>query len=170
MCFFSRTMYVQIQLLQCNVPFMMYNNWPERTPDLLPVEHVWDMMKQELTLSPEPATTIAKLRQWVQDAWDNLSQDDIQHLYDRLHVRIHACIAARGGTLCIDVTVCASLAVTCASFGLNLSHTQTTCHISFQYNELGLEVVAFFFLSSVYDKYWDKNLCLSWDLNFRSLV
>ena len=44
------------------------------------------MMKLELTLSPEPATTIAKLRHQVQDAWDNLLQDDILHLYDRLHV------------------------------------------------------------------------------------
>ena len=61
------------------------------------------MMKLELTLSPEPATTIAELRKWVQDAWDNLSQDDIQYLYDRLHARIHACVAVGGGTVCSDV-------------------------------------------------------------------
>ena len=54
--------------------------WPARTPDLSPIEQVWGTMKRELTLSPEPATTIAKLRQWVQGAWDNLSQDDIRHL------------------------------------------------------------------------------------------
>ena len=54
-------------------------------------------MKRELTFSPEPATIIAELRQWVQDAWDNLSQDDIQHLYDRFHANIHACITESGG-------------------------------------------------------------------------
>ena len=44
---------------------------------------------------------IAELRQQVQDAWDNLSQDNILHLYDCLHARIHACITARGGyTVC----------------------------------------------------------------------
>ena len=32
--------------------------WPARTSNLSPIEHEWDMMKQELTLSPEPATTI----------------------------------------------------------------------------------------------------------------
>ena len=37
-------------------------------------------MKRELSLSQEPAITIAELRQRVQDAWDNLSQDDIRHL------------------------------------------------------------------------------------------
>ena len=35
--------------------------WPARSPDLSPIEHVWDMMKWELTLSPESAATIAKL-------------------------------------------------------------------------------------------------------------
>ena len=54
--------------------------------------------------SPEPATTIAEFQKQVQDSWDNLSQDDIRHLYDHLHARIHTCIAARGGKLCIDVT------------------------------------------------------------------
>ena len=54
--------------------------WPARIPDLSPSEHVWDMMKRELALSPEPATTIAELRQRVQESWDNLSQDDMQHL------------------------------------------------------------------------------------------
>ena len=70
------------------------------------------MIKRELTLSPELATTIAGLRQRVQDAGNNLSQDDIRHLYDRLHAKIHVCVAARGGILCIDVTAWASLIVT----------------------------------------------------------
>ena len=53
------------------------------------------MIKWELTLSPEPVTIIAELQQWVQDAWDNLSQDDIQHLYNCLHARIHTSIATK---------------------------------------------------------------------------
>ena len=31
---------------------------------------------------------MAELRQQMQNAWDNLSQDDIRHLYNRLHHRI----------------------------------------------------------------------------------
>ena len=80
-------------------------------------------MKQELTLSSEPATTIDELRQQVQYAWDNLSQDDIRHLYDRLHVRIHACIAARVGYTvywcdCLGTPYCDMY----VSFDLNLSY------------------------------------------------
>ena len=71
------------------------------------------MMKRELTLCPEPTTTIAELRQRVQDAWDNLPRDDIRYLYDRLHTRMYACVAARGVTLLFDVTVWSPLSVTC---------------------------------------------------------
>ena len=54
--------------------------WPARSPDISPMEHIWDMMKRELTLSPEPATTIAELRKRVQNAWDSPFQDDILFL------------------------------------------------------------------------------------------
>ena len=46
--------------------------WLARTPDLSPIEHIWDMMKWELTLSLDPATTIAELRQRLRDVWENL--------------------------------------------------------------------------------------------------
>ena len=46
--------------------------WPARTPDLSPIEHVCDMMKRELILSAESDTTIAELRQRVQDTWEYL--------------------------------------------------------------------------------------------------
>ena len=72
-------------------------SWPARSPDLSPIELVWDMMKRELILSPKSATITPELRQRVQDAWDNLSQDNIRHLDDRLHARIHACVATRWG-------------------------------------------------------------------------
>ena len=87
--------------------------WPARSLDLSPIERVWNMMKRELNLSPEPVTTIAEFRQRVQDTWDNLSQVDIWHLYDCLRARTHICIAAIGGTHCIDVTVWAPLSVIC---------------------------------------------------------
>ena len=41
-------------------------SWLAISSDLSLIEHIWDMMKQELTLTPESATTIIELRQWVQ--------------------------------------------------------------------------------------------------------
>ena len=51
--------------------------WPARSPELTLIEHVWGLMKWELTLSTESATAIAELRQRVQHASENLLQDDI---------------------------------------------------------------------------------------------
>ena len=94
MCFFSRTMAAVTQRALRGVQQLP---WTARSLDLSPTEHVWDMMKREITLFPEPARINAELRQRVQDAWDNLSQDGIRHLYDRLHARMYPCVVARGG-------------------------------------------------------------------------
>ena len=118
--------------------------FPARSPDLLPVEHVWDVIKRELALSPEPATINAKLRQQVQVALGILSQDNFRHLYNSFQARIHTCFAA------IEV----AHSVIMGLLGLNLSYTATMInflHNNFQYNERFHESVAFF--SPVVDIY-----------------
>ena len=80
-------------------------NVPQTTAesnDISPIhcaQHVQQSVDMSIQLPAglqyDPVQT-AELRQQVQDAWDNLSQDDIRHLYDLLHARIHAWIAARG--------------------------------------------------------------------------
>ena len=86
--------------------------WPARSSNLSPMEDIWDMMKRELNLSPEPSTTITKLRQRVQEAWDNPSQDDIRHLYDCMR-KYTPVLTLDGGILFINVKVWAPLTVTC---------------------------------------------------------
>lgn len=72
--------------------------WPARSPDLSPIEHIWDMMGQRLLRSPRPATTIPDLRIQIEDAWNSIPQSHIQHLYDRLHDRIAECVTVNGGS------------------------------------------------------------------------
>ena len=146
MCFLSRTMQVHIRLLRCNILFVVYNNCPgQKDPQILhQLKTYGTWWSGNLTLSPKPVTTIAELWQWVQDAWDSLLQDDIQHLYDHLHARIHTCISATGGTLCIDVTLGTPYRDVCfiwSEFIIYSYNDKTTYHINFQYSELG---VAFF--------------------------
>ena len=82
---FSKTVHIHIRPLRRNgIRGIQQLPFPEISSDLSPNEHVWGMMKRELTLSPEPTIAIAELRHRVQDAWDNLSQDDTRHLCDRL--------------------------------------------------------------------------------------
>lgn len=68
--------------------------WPARSPDLSPIEHVWDMVGRQIR-APQ---NIADLEQQLMNAWQNVSQDDIRNLYHSLARRIQACIAARGGS------------------------------------------------------------------------
>ena len=50
---FNRTTHIHIRLLRRKVQQLP---WPARSPNLSLIEHIglWDMMKKEVTLSPEP--------------------------------------------------------------------------------------------------------------------
>ncbi len=71
--------------------------WPARSPDLSLIEHVWDMIGRRLRANPEPALTIPQLRAQVEQAWNDITQDEIRNLFDRMNNRVNACIRARGG-------------------------------------------------------------------------
>ena len=64
--------------------------WPARSPDLSPIEHVWDMIGRQLQRHPQPALTVPVLADQVQQAWNSIPQSDIQHLYDTMHARLHS--------------------------------------------------------------------------------
>jgi transposase len=71
--------------------------WPARSPDLSPIEHVWDIIGRQLQRHPQAALTVPVLIDQVQQAWNSIPQTDIQHLYDSIHARLHACIQNSGG-------------------------------------------------------------------------
>ncbi|GFW35358.1 transposable element Tcb2 transposase [Trichonephila clavipes] len=67
--------------------------WPVRSPDLYPVEHVWDQLKQQ-RLS---CHSIHDLELSVQDLWAHLLQENIRCLIRSMPDRVAACIAAGCG-------------------------------------------------------------------------
>lgn len=71
--------------------------WPPRSPDLSPIEHVWDMMGRRLRNLPNPPLTLEALRHQVQVAWDAISQEDIDHLLESMPKRVNECVRNRGG-------------------------------------------------------------------------
>ncbi|GBM25673.1 hypothetical protein AVEN_207448-1 [Araneus ventricosus] len=64
--------------------------WPARSPELSPIEHVWDIIGQQLQHHPQPALTIPVLTDQVQQAWNSIPQTDIWHLYDTMYARLHS--------------------------------------------------------------------------------
>ncbi|GBM71248.1 hypothetical protein AVEN_130472-1 [Araneus ventricosus] len=71
--------------------------WPSRSPDLSPIEHVWDIIGRQFQRHPEPALIVPVLTHQVQQAWKFIPQTDIRHLCDTMHARLHACIQNSGG-------------------------------------------------------------------------
>ncbi|GFX07090.1 DDE_3 domain-containing protein [Trichonephila clavipes] len=66
--------------------------WPSRSPDLSPLEHVWDLLKRQIA----PCHSVHDLELTVQNLWAHLLQDNIRRLINSMPVRVAACIAAGG--------------------------------------------------------------------------
>ncbi|GFV24024.1 transposable element Tcb2 transposase [Trichonephila clavipes] len=67
--------------------------WPARSPDLSPIEHVWDVLGRQL----QPSRDTGELTAQMQRLWQDLPQGVISDLIESMPRRISACIAARGG-------------------------------------------------------------------------
>ncbi|GFS86476.1 transposable element Tcb2 transposase [Trichonephila clavipes] len=67
--------------------------WPALSPDLSPVEHVWDQLKRQMP----SCHSVHDLELAVQDLWAHLPQDNIRCLINSTPSRVAACIAAGGG-------------------------------------------------------------------------
>ncbi|GFU23298.1 transposable element Tcb2 transposase [Trichonephila clavipes] len=68
--------------------------WPAHTPDLSPVEAVWDQLKRQML----SCHSVHDLELAVQDLWAHLPQDNIRCLLNSMPDRVAACIAAGGGS------------------------------------------------------------------------
>ena len=85
---------VQDDLHARQIPTML---WPARSPDLSPIEHVWDEIKRRLHRRPHPPQTLQQLRQAVIEEWQNIAQAFIQRLVASVRQRCAAVLANHGG-------------------------------------------------------------------------
>ncbi|GFV57777.1 transposable element Tcb2 transposase [Trichonephila clavipes] len=67
--------------------------WPVRSPDLSPIEHVWNALGRQL----QPSRDTGELTAQMQRLWQDLPQGVISDLIESMPRRISACIAATGG-------------------------------------------------------------------------
>lgn len=71
--------------------------WPACSPDLNPIEHVWDWLGRGLCALPTPPTSIAKLGEVLIRLWKEILQEKLRSLIDSMPRRCQAVIDARGG-------------------------------------------------------------------------
>ncbi|GFU15627.1 transposable element Tcb2 transposase [Trichonephila clavipes] len=71
-------------------------DWPARSPDLNPIEHVWDFLGKRLAARTLPSVTIRELRLALQDEWAAMPQQLIDTLILSMGRRCETCLAVRG--------------------------------------------------------------------------
>ncbi|GFU79124.1 transposable element Tcb2 transposase [Trichonephila clavipes] len=71
-------------------------DWPARSPDLNPIEHVWDFLGRRLAARTLPPVTIRELRLALQDEWAAMPQQLIDTLILSMGRCCETCLAVRG--------------------------------------------------------------------------
>lgn len=81
--------------------FLANNNvnvldWPANSPDLNPIEHIWDELGRRARQN-HVINTVRDLSAALQVEWNNLAANDVQRYVDSMRQRVLTCIGQRGG-------------------------------------------------------------------------
>ena len=71
--------------------------WPSMSPDLSPIEHVWDEMDRRLKQRPNQPVTLQGLVEALQEVWQEILQAFHANLVASMRRRCQECVNARGG-------------------------------------------------------------------------
>lgn len=71
--------------------------WPSQSPDLNPIEHLWDHLKRRLNARPTQPTGMLELWARVEEEWESIPQGTVLNLIDSMPRRIEAVLKAKGG-------------------------------------------------------------------------
>lgn len=72
-------------------------DWPARSPDLNPIEHIWDIMSRSIHQRHVAPQTVQELTDALIQVWEQIPQENIRRLIRSMPRRCRECIQARGG-------------------------------------------------------------------------
>ena len=73
------------------------NILPSKSPDINPIEHLWDNLDKRIRRRQNPPTNVNELRTALLEEWNNIPQADINKLVLSMRRRCQAVADARGG-------------------------------------------------------------------------
>jgi len=71
--------------------------WPSKSPDLNPIEHLWDELERRPRQRQRAPTNLQDLWNAVQEEWNNIPQYKVRKLVASMRSRCQAVIEAQGG-------------------------------------------------------------------------
>ena len=71
--------------------------WPAKSPDLNPIEHVWDALDRNIQRRRVQPRTLAELGQALMEEWQRFPQYKLQPLIALMRRRCQVCIDTGGG-------------------------------------------------------------------------
>ena len=73
-------------------------DWPAQSPDLNPIEHLWDHLKRRLNDYDEVPTSVHALWQRVEEEWEKIGMTECLKLVESMPRRVAAVLSAKGGS------------------------------------------------------------------------
>ncbi len=71
--------------------------WPPQSPDLNPIEHLWDVVEWEFCIMDVQLTNLQQLRDSIMSKWTKISEECFQHLVESMPQRVKAALKAKWG-------------------------------------------------------------------------
>jgi len=68
-----------------------------QSPDVNPIEPLWDVVEQELCVLDMHPTNLHQLKDVILSIWANISKECFQHLVESIPHRIKAVLKVKGG-------------------------------------------------------------------------
>ncbi len=72
-------------------------NWPPQSPDLNPIEHLWDVVEREIRIMDVQPTNLQQLRDVIMSIWTKISDECLQHHVESMPRIIKAVLKAKVG-------------------------------------------------------------------------
>ncbi len=69
--------------------------WPPQSPDLNPIEHLWDVVEWEIHIMDVQPTNLQQLCEALMSIWTKISEECFQHLVKSMPQRIKAVLKAK---------------------------------------------------------------------------